>query len=162
MTIQVESTVERKDPSLPRFVVVPDDAVAAWELEGTTIVEVDVQGTALGRRSLKRWPERGGWFFDLTEAQARRAGVDVGEGVVVELARASTELPARARRARPSREAPRDTGPPGGPSPYGEALTSRRNGASAEAQRPPVNADSRPSVPHTNPHGRSATPGGSP
>lgn len=93
MATRIESTVERKDPSLPRFVVVPDDAVADWRLEGTTMVDVTIDGTDVGRRSLKRWRERGGWFFDLTQDQAEGADVDVGERITVELRRASTALP---------------------------------------------------------------------
>lgn len=93
MAIRLESTVERKDPALPRYVVVPEDALAQWALDGTTMVEVEVNGTSLGRRSLKRWSERGGWFFDLTEIHAERASVEVGDRVVIEIARASTELP---------------------------------------------------------------------
>lgn len=93
MATRIESTVERKDPSLPRFVVVPDDAVADWRLEGTTMVDVTIDGTDVGRRSLKRWRERGGWFFDLTQDQAEGADVDVGKRITVELRRASTALP---------------------------------------------------------------------
>lgn len=93
MAIRIEATVERKDPGLPRFVVVPDDAVAGWSLEGTTMVDVTIDGTAVGRRSLKRWWERGGWFFDLTQDQADRAEVDAGDRIAVELRLASTALP---------------------------------------------------------------------
>lgn len=93
MTIRVDATVERKSSSLPRFIVVPDDAVAAWELDGTTVVEVSIDGTSVGRRSLKRWAGRDGWFFNLTEEQAKRVGVAVGDRVSVEMALASTALP---------------------------------------------------------------------
>lgn len=93
MTTPIESTVERKSPSLPRFIVVPDSAVARWRLEGTTMVEVTIDGTSVGRRSLKRWSERDGWFFNLTEAQAERAGVDIGDQVAVQITLAPTALP---------------------------------------------------------------------
>ena len=90
---RIDATVERKHPSLPRFLVVPGDAVASWGLEQTTVVEVELDGTPIGRRSLKRWPDRDGWFFDLTEAQARKGRVDTGDAVRVSLRLASTALP---------------------------------------------------------------------
>lgn len=97
-TVHAASVVERKDPSLPRFVVVPEAVVSAWSLDGTTVVEVTLNGTDLGRRTLKLWPERDGWFFDLTEAHCRNAGVDTGEAVRVELSRADTSPPEELRR----------------------------------------------------------------
>lgn len=88
-----DTLIERKSDSLPRFVVLPDSALAGWGLEGTSVVEVTIDGRALGRRSLKAWPEREGWFFDLTERQAEEAGVRTGDRVSVSVRLASTEPP---------------------------------------------------------------------
>lgn len=96
-TVRTTAAVERKDPSLPRFVVVADDDVSAWALDGTTVVEVTLNGTDLGRRTLKRWPERNGWFFDLPEAHCQHAGVDTGDAVRAELTRADTSPPEELR-----------------------------------------------------------------
>lgn len=85
--------IERKADSLPAFVVLAEERLAAWKLQGTTIVEVSLAGVDIGRRSLKRWPERSGWFVDLTASHLEAAGVSVGDRVTVELRRASTELP---------------------------------------------------------------------
>lgn len=95
--VRFEGVVERKSPSLPRFVVAPAAAVARWSLQGTTVVEVTVEGVEVGRRSLKRWEERDGWFFDLTEQQCGDAGVDTDDGVSIELRLATTAPPPELR-----------------------------------------------------------------
>ena len=91
-TIELTAPVERHDPELPRYAVVPSALVEAWGLEGTTVVEGTIDGAPLGRRSLKQW-DKERWFIDLPEALCRRAGVDTGDEVALTLRRASTELP---------------------------------------------------------------------
>ncbi|MFG0319534.1 MAG: YdeI/OmpD-associated family protein [Planctomycetota bacterium JB042] len=90
--VELRAVVERKDASLPRYVVVPARAVAAWRLDGTTTVEGTLVGVPLGRRSLKRWDDR--WFLDLPAPLCARAGVDVGDRVALVLRRASEVPPA--------------------------------------------------------------------
>lgn len=91
-TLDLEATIARHDPGLPRYVVVPASAVRPWKLDGTTVVEGTIDDTPLGRRSLKRWDaER--WFLDLPESLCRKAGVDTGDTVALELRVASTDLP---------------------------------------------------------------------
>lgn len=92
--VRVESEVERKRPSLPRFVVIPGSVLSGWGLSGTTMVDVEINGVAIGRRSLKAWPERDAWFFDLTDAQSKKLGVDRGDVVSVELCPADPSPPA--------------------------------------------------------------------
>lgn len=91
-SLRISARVERKDPGLPRNVVVASWVVHPWRLEGTTVVEGTLDGTALGRRTLKRWDEDR-WFLDLPERLCRRAGVETGDEVDLEIRRASTELP---------------------------------------------------------------------
>lgn len=92
--LRVSTSVERKAGSLPRFVVVPAEVVAPWDLEGTTVVEASLDGVPIGRRTLKHWGrERDVWFVDLTGAQCERAGVDTGDAVVLELRRADEGPP---------------------------------------------------------------------
>ena len=92
--IRIESVVERKHASLPRFVVVPSTTLAEWQLSGTTVVEVQANGVALGRRNLKHWGKgRDSWFVDLTQFQCDKARVDTGDKVLLDLRRASTALP---------------------------------------------------------------------
>ncbi len=91
--IEVIATVERKDASLPRFVVVPNYVIADWVMTGTTTVDGTVANTPLGRRSLKRWDEAR-WFIDLPEPLCQRAEIDTGATVRLTLRRASTALPA--------------------------------------------------------------------
>ena len=79
---------------MPRLVTVPWEAAARWKLPGTTVVEASLNGTPIGRRSLKRWDERHCWWFDLSDTLCRKLGLDVGAAVQVELRRASQELPA--------------------------------------------------------------------
>jgi hypothetical protein len=91
-TLELTTTIERHDPGLPRYVVVPGSAVRPWNLDGTTVVEGTIDDTPLGRRSLKRWDaER--WFLDLPDSLCRKAGVDTGDTVTLELRPAPTDLP---------------------------------------------------------------------
>lgn len=85
--------IERKADSLPAFVVLAEELLAPWDLPGTTVVEVSLADVDIGRRTLKRWPERSGWFVDLTASHLEAADVGVGDRVTVELRRASTEPP---------------------------------------------------------------------
>lgn len=96
-TIRLRVTVERHHPKLPRFVVVPALAIAAWNLTGTTIIEASLREVELGRRSLKRWDEER-WWIDLSEPLCRKAGVDTGDRAVLALRLASTRMPAELSR----------------------------------------------------------------
>ncbi|MCG8467268.1 MAG: YdeI/OmpD-associated family protein [Gemmatimonadetes bacterium] len=92
--LEARSVVERKHPSLPRFLAIPSDALAPWQLRETTMVEADVNGVAIGWRSLKRWgPGRDCWFIDLTDAQCRAARVETGDRVSLGLRPAPTRVP---------------------------------------------------------------------
>jgi hypothetical protein len=92
--LQLRATIERKDPSLPRFVVVDSSRLKSWKLDGTTPVEVVIEGTAVGRRNLKRWGKgRDCWFMDLTGPICKRANVDTGDRVRLKLRRVSHALP---------------------------------------------------------------------
>ena len=91
-TITFRARVERHQPGLPRFVVVPDSVVAPWKLDGTTVVEGTAGGFDLGRRSLKRW-DADRWFLDLPGRWCLDAGVSTGDEVELSLRVASSELP---------------------------------------------------------------------
>jgi hypothetical protein len=77
---------------MPRFIVIPKDAVANWRLTETTTVDGTLNGVSVGRRSLKRLDD-GDWFIDLPEPLCRRAGVDTGDTADLSLRVASTALP---------------------------------------------------------------------
>lgn len=91
-TVRLATTIDRHHSGLPRYVVVPRTVLGPWRLEGTTVVEGTIDGTPLGRRSLKRWDEDR-WFLDLPESLCREAGVETGDTVELEIRRASTALP---------------------------------------------------------------------
>ena len=89
--VRLELEIERKDAALPRFVVVPTEAIAHWGLEGTTVVEGTVNGVSFGRQTIKRW-DAGRWFMTVTEALCRKLGVDTGDRVEVSLRVAEEEV----------------------------------------------------------------------
>lgn len=68
--------------------------VDPWRLQGTTTVEVTINGVNIGRRSLKRWDERNSWWMDLSETACRQADIETGDRVKLTLTIASEELPA--------------------------------------------------------------------
>ena len=92
-TLNVTSTIEHKHKDLPRFVCIPMSKVDPWKLQGTTTVEVTMNGADIGRRSLKRWDNRDCWFMDLADAICRKAKVETGDPVKLSLTIASEELP---------------------------------------------------------------------
>lgn len=92
ISIHVGAIIERKGPRLPRFIVVPSDAVKQWKLTETTTVTGSLNGHDVGRRSLKKWGEQR-WFIELPHALCRKAGVDTGDHVGLTIQVASDELP---------------------------------------------------------------------
>jgi hypothetical protein len=67
--------------------------VDPWKLQGTTTVEVTMNGVNIGRRSLKRWEDRDCWWMDLSNEACRHAKVETGDAVKLSLKIASEELP---------------------------------------------------------------------
>ena len=92
-SLNVTSTIEHKHEGLPRFVCIPIVKVDPWELQGTTTVEVSMNGVNIGRRSLKRWEDRDCWWMDLSNDVCRRAAVGTGDTVSLSLTIASAKLP---------------------------------------------------------------------
>ena len=91
--LKITSIVERKYEQFPRFVCIPLEQVAAWSLDGTTTVEGSVNDVGIGRRSLKRWDERRCWWIDLPEPLCRKAGIETGDTVRLNLRIADEALP---------------------------------------------------------------------
>lgn len=92
-TIQFVTTLQRKDPRPPVYVVVPGQLVRDWHLAGTTVVEGAANGRPIGRRTLKAWGKgRADWFFELTAAWCSAAGAAVGDEVTVSLQAADVSL----------------------------------------------------------------------
>ncbi len=91
--LRVKTVVERHHPGFPRLVTIPLSTVAKWGLTATTTIEGTINGTPLGRRSIKRWDDRKCWWIDLPEPLCRKAGVEVGDRVDMELRLADETLP---------------------------------------------------------------------
>jgi hypothetical protein len=85
--------VERHHPELSRLVTIPLATVAKWGLTTTTTIEGSINGAPFGRRSIKRWDERQCWWIDLPDPLCRKAGVEVGDKVQLELRLADETLP---------------------------------------------------------------------
>ncbi len=84
--------VARKQPDLPRFVVVPKTVVQGLGIEKTTTVEVTINGIEVARRTLKPW-NQAWWFITVTEKDCRKVGIETGARVRVRLWKVSEELP---------------------------------------------------------------------
>lgn len=48
-TVRVTAVIKRKGFALPRFVMLPGQAFAGWNLEGTTVVDTTIEGEVVGR-----------------------------------------------------------------------------------------------------------------
>lgn len=92
-SVKLETVVQRNHPQLPRYVVVNSRILNAWRLDGNTVVvEGTINGTDLGRRSLKRWDDQR-WFIDLPTPLCNRAQIDTGSLITLVLRIASSDLP---------------------------------------------------------------------
>lgn len=91
--IVVSTKVIRHHPQLSRLVTIPVEQIAKWKLSGTTTIEGTINGTELGRRSLKRWDERNCWWIDLPEPLCKKAKLETGDEVRVTIRLASEDLP---------------------------------------------------------------------
>ena len=89
------AALQRKDPRLPVYVVVPYAHVAQWKLEATTMVEGTIHGQAFGRRSMKRMnaTSHSDWFVEFTAPICKALGVRVGDELKLSLRLAATEIP---------------------------------------------------------------------
>ena len=96
--LKATSVIEHKHEGLPRFVCIPIAQVDPWKLQGTTTVEVTINGVNIGRRSLKRWDGRDCWWMDLSNESCRQANIETGDRVRLSLKIASDELPAELAR----------------------------------------------------------------
>jgi hypothetical protein len=85
-------TIQRKQAGLPRYVVVPSKAIAGWELGGTTVLRVSLDGSPADRRTIKKWDDAR-WFLTITEVDCRRLGLDTGDTVTVAMRPAGDETP---------------------------------------------------------------------
>jgi len=92
-SIQLTAVIARKDPRLPRFVVVPSSVIDAWSLSQTAVVEGTLNGHELGRRSLKKWDEQR-WFIELPQPLCERVKVDTESRIQLVIQIASDDLPA--------------------------------------------------------------------
>src|SRR6185295_15922137 len=91
--ISLTSKVIRHHPQLSRLVTIPSEKILPWKLEQTTVVEGTINGVELGRRSLKRWDDRNCWWIDLPETLCKKARLETGTTVLLNIRPASEELP---------------------------------------------------------------------
>lgn len=82
--------LQRKDPKLPRFIVVPSMLVADWGVDQNVTIVGELNGVNLGRRSLKRW-DADRWFIQVPEPVCQKANVDTGDMVTVTMQIAEDE-----------------------------------------------------------------------
>ncbi len=82
--------LQRKDPKLPRFVVVPNMLVSDWGVKENVTIVGELNGVNLGRRSLKRW-DADRWFIQVPEPVCKKANVDIGDMVTVTMQIAENE-----------------------------------------------------------------------
>src|SRR5712691_8854201 len=94
--LEISVQVERKQPDLPRYAVIPSAKLKAWGLTETTTIDMTINGVAVERRTIKRWDENR-WFLSVTEKDCRLLGIDTGSRVTLTLKVASVEPPSELR-----------------------------------------------------------------
>jgi hypothetical protein len=76
--IQFSARILRKQPDLPRYVVV--DPVHVAGRDAAFAATVSLNGCPEFERNIRPWGRGSGvFFFNLTEPQCRKAGVDTGD-----------------------------------------------------------------------------------
>lgn len=92
--VRLSTRLERKDPSLPVYVVIPSRHVRPWSLTGTTVIEGTANGVPFGRRTIKAWGKGSDeWFVEFTAPFCKAARLKVGDRVALELRLADASTP---------------------------------------------------------------------
>jgi hypothetical protein len=91
---QLSTRLQRKDPSLPVYVVIPGRHVQRWGLTGTTVIEGKANGVPFGRRTIKAWGKgTDDWFVEFTAPFCKAASLSVGDRIALELQIADVSAP---------------------------------------------------------------------
>lgn len=92
--VELSAQLQRKDPRLAVYVVIPGRYVQHWNLSGTTIIEGAANGFPFGRRTFKAWGKgTDDWFVEFTSPFCKAAGLGVGDPVSLNIRRADTSTP---------------------------------------------------------------------
>ncbi|MEM8862698.1 MAG: YdeI/OmpD-associated family protein [Chloroflexota bacterium] len=94
-SIMILAEIKQKMATLPRYVEVDEEKLATWGLEGTTPIEVKIEGHQPVLRNIKRWgKKRPVWFFELTAAMCKHAKIDTGDTIEFTLTKIKDEIAA--------------------------------------------------------------------
>jgi len=86
--------LQRKDPRLPVYVVIPNRHVQSWNLYGTTVIEGTANGFPIGRRTIKAWGKgTDDWFVEFTASFCKTANLHVGDIVSLDVEVADMSVP---------------------------------------------------------------------
>ena len=93
--VSILAEIKRKSAELPRYVEVTAETIAHWHLEGTTPIEIQIEGGEAIRRNLKQWGKgRPVWFFELTNPMCKKAKIDTGDTIEFTLTLADNSIAA--------------------------------------------------------------------
>ena len=82
LNFDFDAVLERHQPDLPVYVLVPAGVAEGFGAAGTFVVQAAVNGQDVGRRSIKPWGD-GRWFMELTKAHCKHLGLEVGAKISV-------------------------------------------------------------------------------
>lgn len=92
--LRLSARLQRKDPGLPVYVVIPGRHVEAWGLTGTTVIEGSANSVPFGRRTIKAWGKGvDDWFVEFTTPFCKAASLNVGDRIALELRIADASTP---------------------------------------------------------------------
>ncbi len=92
--VRISTRLQRKDPRLPVYVVIPGRCVRPWALTGTTVIEGAANGFPFGRRTIKAWGKGShDWFVEFTAPFCEKAHLKVGDRVDLEVQLADASTP---------------------------------------------------------------------
>jgi hypothetical protein len=92
--VRISARLQRKDPSLPVYVVIPGRHVQPWRLTGTKVIEGTANGVPFGRRTIKAWGKGADdWFVEFTAPFCKTASLSVGDRIALELRIADASTP---------------------------------------------------------------------
>jgi Domain of unknown function (DUF1905) len=93
-TITFIARLQRKQATLPVYIVIPHTLVASWGLTATAVVGGTIDGHDFGRRTIKRWDStmESDWFVEFTAPLCKAAGILEGDHLAVSLNLVSREM----------------------------------------------------------------------